>query len=269
MLSMTTDYKVSTECPEPYLRRIAEAGFTHVHWCHHWSTDFLYAESEIGQIADWLEDYGLAVTDLHGTAGQEKAWMAFEEYRRLAGVELVENRLRMVARLGADVVIMHMPGLGGDVRQWDQTQRTLDELEPCARACGVRIAIENGCWDDIERVLDHYPPDFVGMCYDCGHGNCDGVGLDRLEAGLKDRIISIHIHDNDGEKDLHQIIGHGTVDRPRLARVIADSSYEKWLNQECTMDNTDIEDEAEYLAEAYRQGAALAEMIAQYKEGKG
>ncbi|MCX7935928.1 MAG: hypothetical protein N3A66_11800, partial [Planctomycetota bacterium] len=60
MPAMTSDYAQSTGDPSPYLRRIAAAGFSHVHWCHHWNTDFLYARCEIEQIASWLKDFGLA-----------------------------------------------------------------------------------------------------------------------------------------------------------------------------------------------------------------
>ena len=64
-LSLTTDYATDTGNPEPYLKRIAEAGFSHVHWCHHWNTDFLYSPYEIAQIAEWLDDFGLRLLDLH------------------------------------------------------------------------------------------------------------------------------------------------------------------------------------------------------------
>ena len=64
MLSCTTDYFRKTECPEPYLRRIAEAGFSHVHWCHQWNTDFVYAEPEIARIESWLDELGLKLLDL-------------------------------------------------------------------------------------------------------------------------------------------------------------------------------------------------------------
>ena len=47
MLSMTPDYVRSSGDPAPYLRRIADAGFSHVHWCHQWNTDFLYAACEV------------------------------------------------------------------------------------------------------------------------------------------------------------------------------------------------------------------------------
>ena len=200
MISMTTDYARSTGDPSPYLRRIADAGFSYVHWCHQWDTDFLYAQCEVEQITAWLGEYGLALLDLHGSAGPEKNWAAAEEYRRLAGVELVRNRLEMTARLGGEVVIMHA-GLAarpdGMSSAWDSLRKSLDELEPYARTLGVRIAIENGNWPLIETVLGAYPPDYIGLCYDSGHGNKDGVGLARL-ASMKDRLISIHLHDNDG-----------------------------------------------------------------------
>jgi len=264
-LSITTDYAQQAGSPQPYLRRIAEAGFTHVHWCHHWNTDFLYSRPEIEQIERWLREFGLGVTDVHGSAGQEKAWMAPEEYRRLAGVELVQNRIRMAARLGADVVIMHVPALGDPAHnpdRWDQARRSLDAVEPCARECGVRIALENGKWDDIERLLALYPPDYVGLCYDSGHGNMDGAGLDRLEAGPKQRLISIHLHDNDGTQDLHNIPFTGTVDWGRLARLIAGSPYAKWVNLECLIANSGMRDEEDFLSAAREAGEALTGMIA-------
>ncbi len=276
MLSMTTDYANvhADDCPEPYLRHIAEAGYSHVHWCHQWLGDFVYSDAEIEQIGLWLKEFGLGVTDIHGSAGQQKAWMALEEYRRLAGVELVENRIQMAARLGTDVVIMHLPPhMNAEEKgpQWDQARKTLDELEPCARRCGVRIALENGDFDLIERLLGLYAEDYIGLCYDCGHGNhgnMSGSGLDRLEAGMKDRVISVHLHDNDGVSDLHDIPFRGTVDWPRLACLIAESSYRKWVNLETLMMSTDIEDEDEFLALCYKAGTDFAEMIARCKSGE-
>jgi len=265
-LSMTSDYACSTGSPEPYLRRIAEAGFTHVHWCHHWNTDFLHSQHEIEQVGRWLRDFGLGLTDLHGSAGQEKAWIAREEYVRRAGVELVENRIRMAAQLGADVMIMHVPLLGDPAAEptlWDRARRTLDELEPCARQCGVRIAIENGSHDDIERLLAVYPPDYLGLCYDSGHGNMDGAGLSRLEAGLKDRLISVHLHDNDGRSDQHNIPMRGTVDWPRLAHLVAESPYQKWVSLETLIASSGIGDAGKFLAAARRAALSLAQMIQQ------
>lgn len=255
MLSITTDYARDRGHPENDLQRIARAGFSHVHWCHHWNTDFLYGPAELEQIAAWLAELGLCALDLHGSAGLEKNWTSPMEYQRRAGVELVANRLEMTARLGGNVVVMH----GG---WWEALRRSLDDLAPRARDLGVRIAIENGDWALIGQALEAYPPELLGVCYDCGHGNIPGDGLDQLERH-KDRLIAIHLHDNDGTADQHRLPFTGTVDWARLMGIIARSSYGGCISLEVSMRNEGIADEDEFLARAFGIGTQLSEMLAQ------
>lgn len=265
MLSMTTDYFTSTGCPEPYLQRIADAGYTHVHWCHQWNTDFLYDDCEIDQIAAWLRDCHLALTDLHASMGKEKNWGSVRKYERLAGVELVRNRIRMTSELGSDVIIMHLPNLKEPTTRqatWDSLRKSLDALAPYARQHSVRIAIENGDFEEIDPVLAMYPPDYLGLCYDCGHGNMRPDGLNRLDR-LKDRLISVHLHDNDGTADQHNLPfwDGGTVDWRRLASILAKSGYLKWVNMESTMKNSGMTDEPAWLAKGVEAGTRLSTMI--------
>lgn len=273
MLSVTTDYVVDRGCPEPYLARIAAAGFTHVHWCHHWNTDFLYADAEIEQIERWLKECGLALLDLHASAGCEKNWGSHRDYERRAGVELVANRIRMTARLGGEIVILHVPGRaeGVDPGDYEDALRiSLDALEPVAGSCGVRIAFENGGHDDFERLrrlLAAYDSAYVGVCYDAGHGNLGGCGLEQLES-VRDRLLSVHLHDNDGTADQHNLPFTGTVDWERLAAILARSSYAKCVSLESNMGGMSGVSEEAFLAEAYRVGELLTRMIDAARGGR-
>lgn len=258
MLSITTDYARDTGDPSPYLRRIADEGFSHIHWCHHWNTDFLYSRWEMEQIRKWSETYGLQLLDLHGSAGNEKNWASSQEYQRLAGVELVKNRIEMTSYLSADVTIMHVPADPDSV----SVRKSLGALEPFARERNVRIAIENGSFEAIHKLFSEYSPEYVGLCYDSGHGNMRADGLDHLES-LKDRLISVHLHDNDGASDQHKLLFSGTVDWERLARIIAESAYTKCVSMEVTMARTGIEDEKVFLAKAFETGTRFSEMIAE------
>ncbi|MFW6158757.1 MAG: sugar phosphate isomerase/epimerase family protein [Planctomycetota bacterium] len=264
MVSMTTDFASAVGCAGPALRLIAEAGFTHVHWCHQWNTDFLYDSAEIAEIARWLDQFGLGLTDLHGSAGVEKSWTSLREYERLAGVELVRNRVGMAAALGADVVIMHPGAEPGDSeearRHREQLLRSLDTLEPFCRSHGVRLALENGDFELIGSLLAQYGPDFLGLCYDSGHGNLPGGRGKCLEAHRR-RLISVHLHDNDGLKDRHWIPFRGTVDWAWLAGVIARSSYDKWVSLEATMNDSETEEAEAFLARAYRAARRVARGI--------
>ncbi|MEN6644960.1 MAG: sugar phosphate isomerase/epimerase family protein [Armatimonadia bacterium] len=269
MISIATDYKQGTGNPYPHLKAIAEAGFTHIHWCHQWNTDFLYSTSEVNQILQWLQELGLRVTDIHASAGSEKGWASAQEYERLAGVELVANRLEMTSRLGSDVAVLHIPLEPTDeparLAYWDRVRRSLDTLAHCSRATGVRLALENGgtpeSWLPITRVLSEYTPEFVGLCYDSGHGNISGDGLDQL-ATHAGRLIAVHLHDNDGSGDLHQLPFMGTLDWGRLAGLIAGSSYRKWVNLELSMTRSGYEDEAPFLREAATLANRLTGAIA-------
>ncbi|MGQ9663022.1 MAG: sugar phosphate isomerase/epimerase family protein [Kiritimatiellia bacterium] len=260
-ISIATDYAKDTGDPSPYLRRIAEAGFTHIHWCHHWNADFIYSRAEVAQVQAWLIAYGLKLLDLHGSLGPEKNWGSPREYERLAGVELVKNRLEMTAFLGGDVVVMHLPA---EVA-WDALRRSLDELQPVVMKLGVRIALENGKFEAIRKVFSEYSPSFVGLCYDSGHGNLVPDGLDQLDV-CRDRLISVHLHDNDGREDQHRLLFSGTVDWERLARIIGASAYRKCVSIEASMGRSGWEDEAGFLKVAYATGMRFSAMVQRVRE---
>jgi len=258
LLAQTTIFRQALGDPEPVLRLIAEAGFTHIHWSHQWYTDFLYAASEIAQIQSWLQAYHLQVLDIHASAGQEKRWDAPEAYRRLAGVELVRNRLEMAAALGARAIVLHahsnMP--------LDSQRRSLSELEPYARLLGVQIALENlfeGNHACLASLFAEFEPDFLGYCYDCGHGNMLPDGMAELEA-WKDRLAVLHIHDNDGTKDQHKLPFTGTVDWDRFIHILDQSSYRGPINLENTLGNHPEMQDADFLQAAYQAAARLESM---------
>jgi len=272
MLSMTTDYFTDTGCAEPYLRRIADAGFTHVHWCHEWCTDYAYPDDEVRQIEGWLGKCGLKLLDLHASAGMRegggsppvKDWASGTEESRCAGVELVRNRIEMAARLGGDVIIMHVPkSLTADALAASPVRRSLDELQPLAAKAGVRIAIENMANDafgTLRALFALYAPDYLGLCYDSGHGNVGGKGLDHLDT-VKDRLIAVHLHDNDGSGDRHDILFNGTVDWPRLAQILARSSYSKCVSSEANMRKSEIRDERLWLQKSFVACTTFARMV--------
>jgi len=285
MLSLTSDYVTDRGDPEPYLRLMAEAGFTHVHWCHHWRSDFLYADSEIAQIGRWLDAYHLRLIDVHGSEGVEKFWYAPQEYARLAGVELVKNRIDLAARLGGDAVVMHVypPTLHPDFASFnellfDQIRRSLDDIETYARERNVRIALENlidfpaieaGVVDAVHatdnadligRLLSIYDPAFLGFCFDSGHAM---LGWDRVVrfAPFFERLIALHLHDNDGISDQHLPLYTGVVDWERIARLIAASPYAKPLTFELSIRHTGFQEPESFLRHSIKGCRRFAERV--------
>ena len=260
MLSVTTDFLTGVGCPKADLRSIADAGFSHVHWCHQWDTDFIYSDVEITQIKTWLKEYNLKVCDLHASDGKEKCWYSEKEYERLAGVELVKNRINMVSQLGSNVIIMHT-----GVKYSDALRKSLNEIESYAKFHGVRIACENSTkvyFDVISQIFADYSTDYIGLCYDSGHGNLDksARGLNDLEK-FKDRLLSVHLHDNDGEGDQHLPPFYGNINWNKLIDIISDSAYNKMISMEVSQPNSKIDNTKEFLKIVYDNGMKLSEMI--------
>lgn len=274
------DFEAGIGNPEKYLKAIAEAGFSHVHWCHHWSGDFSYSESEMAHIGKLLEKYNLILADIHGSEGKEKFWYSPQEYARLAGVELVKNRIEFCARFGGDAVVMHAYPMRSEA-EWDRLRKTLDALMPFALERGVKIAIENlidfrgvrfdgvpieeaeDNWGLIQQIFDQYPAEFIGLCYDSGHAN---LGYDRsaeLEKFL-DRLLVLHLHGNDGTNDQHRNLFVNDLDWDNLAKVIAKSPYDKPMSLEVMVSELDA-DEPAFLKTAFSTGNRFSEMVSNYR----
>jgi sugar phosphate isomerase/epimerase len=226
----------------------------------------MYTDDEINQIGGWFKEYGLKLLNLHGSHGQERAWVSLDENQRKAGLELVQNRVQMTARLGGKVIIMHLPTTAPPEQRpalLVQIRKSLDEIEPFVKEHGIRMALENMIGEDfemLEKLIPDYDPGFLGFCYDSGHGNMGGKGVQGLE-GLKDRLIAIHLHDNDGSDDQHKIPFTGTVDWDVLMRIIAASAYAECINLEVVISDTGIPEEGEFLRQTYQAGERLDRML--------
>ncbi len=250
-LSLTSDFAGSTGEPALSLKALAEAGFTNVLWCHHWNDDFLYGPHELAYLKGLFREYGLALSDIHGSQGVEKCWHSPVEYRRKAGVDLVANRIEMFRELGGDgTIMMHVPffSVGADEAarrdvqaHFDALCRSLDELMPLLEEADCAISAENMWTDDwtlIEELLARYPAERLGICYDSGHANALGNNrIDSLDRN-KGRLLALHLDDNDGTGDQHQPPFYGTIDWDRLAQIIATSSYKRPLSFELSIMNT-------------------------------
>jgi sugar phosphate isomerase/epimerase len=264
-LSIATDYAGGTGDPSPKLKNIANAGFKNIQWVHHMDGDFIYTQSEIDYVAKLLKKYKLSIYDIHSATGNEKNWFSLIEYQRQAGVDLVKNRVDMCKQLGGSVIVMHTPSPIKSMQpQWRQLKLSLDELKDYCLKKQVKIAIENcDLFDDfsgIKQLFNTYSDNFLGLCYDSGHGNHTEYSLENLDS-VKDRLISLHLNDNNGLTDQHRFVFTGVLNCQKLASIIKSSPYNQSLTFELLMVNTNLKDENLFLKQAYNDGQKLLSMI--------
>ena len=262
-LCITTDFDDDGGPIEPRLALFAAAGFTHIHWCEHWSRDVLYEDFYADGVGRALARAGLKLLDVHGAETESARPSAAEEPARARGVRLLRNRIRFASRLGADAVVVHSgpfgPATPEGAARWAALARSFAEVAPLCRETGVRVALENAAGPtppEFFEVVESLPASVAGFCFDSGHANLKGGDPD-LPVRMGARLAVLHLHDNRGEKDDHALPGTGTVDWDRLLRGLRAAGYAKPLNFEVGL-KSQTRPAAEFLAEAFRLGSGLA-----------
>mgnify|MGYP006282642991 CR=1 FL=1 len=275
------------------LKMIRDAGFTHVHWNPDAGSSYFYAPSEINHIAELISEAGLRAKSLHAAHGlhhvserksphidRRKDFTSAVEWRRKAGVDLIVNRIELARRLDTDSVVLHVtiPSSFDDSATREaflaNVCKSFDEIRPVAEKHNVAIAVEN--LQDrsdhtsmlLERLFDRYPIEFVGWCFDSGHGHSvDNKSMAFLEPFVP-RLIITHLHDNYGAKDDHLIPGDGTIRWDEIARMIAGSPAELPLVYETPPDRYSLSRLGFYAA-AFRSHTELTAKVEELRATSG
>jgi len=134
--------------------------------------------------------------------------------------------MRLCAFFGCRYIVIHgfkLARFVGEEEEWRQTERFIDSIAPMARELGIVICIENlydgigghlvegPCCDArkaaerIDRINNRYKTEVLGFCFDTGHSNLVGIDFNDFLSTLGNRLKVLHIHDNDGIRDLHQL----------------------------------------------------------------
>lgn len=318
-LALATDWGIlenSPESMEEQLKKLNEAGVTHVHWAYDWDFEYMYSKWEMIQIKELLEKYSIKVKGVHATEGNTRCRVkdgkplflnrtrmrdnrkditSIHEYNRLAGVELVQNRVNLAHLLGAKEIVLHLVVPYEDFdndpsfkeKWYEQAFKSFDELKPYCDAMGVRIAIENMIctpakyqFEKFDRLFERYDKEYMGICIDTGHAAlvCNGKTEGFFER-YYDRLIAMHLDDNFGvdpslsddpdgavqKSDKHVTPYEGICNWDKICQYIAKSPYELPLTLEVTVPHSTLEEEKEGLTELIAAGEKLTNIVLDYR----
>ena len=286
MLAMTSDFRETNRKSvdiRDTLALIVRAGFTHVHWCHEWTGAYIYSAYEMLQIREWRDELGFMVKGVHATAGEKDAdlknYVSSNEYSRLAGLELIKNRVDLAYILDAEDIVLHLDlpwqrfETDKDYRDcfFRQALKSFDELEFYCKTRHIRICIENGSAVPpshsrymFDTLFKRYDEKYMGLCFDTGHAlmACKENCLEYAER-YNNRLFVLHIHDNNGEKDEHLIPFEGGFDWEGFAPVLARSPYRFPILMESS--HKDAGDDSIWLEKAFISGNRFASMVQKYR----
>lgn len=153
--------------------------------------------------------------------------MASKEMNDYLWNEVAPKSMKVCAFFNCQYIVIHgcklAHYLGSEDEEWKQTSRFIDSIAPLAKELGITICIENlydsigghlvegPCCDvkkavkRIDHINEKYHAEVLGFCFDTGHANLVGIDFESFITELGERLKVLHIHDNDGSADLHQI----------------------------------------------------------------
>lgn len=126
------------------------------------------------------------------------------------------------AAAGATHMVLHTHQFASPIFLRDVSQRHAREnvakLGRIAQEHRVLLLVENIGFHDkmlfdqeeFVRLFDEIPT--IKALLDVGHAHINGWDIPRVIQDLGEHLQAVHLHDNDGARDLHLPIGEGTID---------------------------------------------------------
>jgi sugar phosphate isomerase/epimerase len=221
------------------LSRIQAAGISAVEiFCARQHLDYRN-KSQLQELAHWFRDSDLTLHSLHlpmyddeywGRSGPHATLNIADQTKttRIRTVDEIKRALEIAELIPLKYAVQHLGSPEQEFSDWavDTAFISLDELRSFGRQRKVEILLENipNGLSTAERL--HYFQGVthldLGYVFDTGHANL-GAGVEREFEIMKDRIRSLHVHDNDGKQDQHlfpMVAEGGTVDWKRTMQLL-------------------------------------------------
>jgi sugar phosphate isomerase/epimerase len=191
----------------------------------------------VRELADGLEVHALRLQSMHAPTernlapGRESgvpiSVCESERGRRQDAVDEIKRVLEVAESIPFRILVLHL-GHGRqplDQRRIDAAFSSLEHLAVFAKHRGVTIALENTPGElTSPSTLTHFIDDThlydLRLCLDTGHAHLED-GVDASLEIMRQRLATMHIHDNHGERDEHLLPFEGGINWDSLLEKVA------------------------------------------------
>lgn len=214
----------------------------------------MFDPRRIKKIKKLAHDHGISLS-LHLPYCLNPASLVPDLYQ--ASLGYFKQGLALAGELEARWVTAH-PGYYQGLAAWDwmrcEAMTTLKvflgDILPSCGSLKIPLVIENNtslpvngqffnlgsCAEDFQDLFNSFPSPYLQMCLDTGHANIAEGVMPYLERFF-DKIVNMHIHDNQGEVDEHLPPGDGTIEWSPVLEFLVKNEYRGVLNIELLNDD--------------------------------
>jgi len=148
-------------------------------------------------------------------------------------LRFAKKELILAKKLGAKIITIHSGYKEAyPAENFRTAVRNLKKIVSIGKRYGIEIGIEHSpkgggalCITEEELLKVVNSVKDLKMVFDLGHANTTESGPIKYFKKVKNQVINIHIHDNNGEWDQHLLIGEGNINFKRLLKEFKKSNY--------------------------------------------
>jgi sugar phosphate isomerase/epimerase len=189
---------------------------------------FNYHEKEhIKEIGAWFKDENIQFHSMHSPIYASNDFRSgapplnivdADKRNRIDAMDEIKRAIEVAEYAPFRFLVQHVgrSDEADDPRKFEAALSSIEHLRAFARPLGVSLLVENipNDFSTPERLMEllkslHYPD--LGICFDTGHAHLMS-SVHQAFGVLEQRILSTHIHDNNGDRDTHLWPGQGTID---------------------------------------------------------
>lgn len=255
-ISFYFGYKIE---PKIRVKMIKEAGFD----CVITSADkrFNKQNGKISKQVKLIKKAGLKLSSLHASYDDNELFNFFLNNKIGDRIEKnIIKDLKIAKKYGFSCVVVHLKEEYSEIG----VERIKRILNVCEKL-DVPIAVENIDYRSLfVKIFENIDNKYLKFCYDSGHNNFFDSEFDYLSK-YGDKLMCVHLSDNDGTDDLHTLNKYGNILWKNIAKGLAKSN-EVNLDYELIMRVKGKCDAEGTLEECYNQACELENMILRFKE---
>lgn len=227
--------------PEGIFARMMEVGYDAADWgipdiqADYYHDDKIM-EEYCQKVRAGVEKTGITLWQAHGP------WPTDDKTpeTRAEGWRCFHRAVYMCHLAGCPRLVIHpqMPFGWGEEQDADYAEKLtielLQDLMPDCEKYGVTICLENmpmkahriSPIPKIVEAVQKVGSDHIGICLDTGHVNVYGTDLGEMVRCAAPYLQSLHVHDNDGQRDAHQLPFLGCANWESFIKALAEIHYQ-------------------------------------------
>lgn len=145
------------------------------------------------------------------------------------------KQFKLLKKCGIPIAVMHVTKTKTPPPMSLIGLKRFQTLANNAQKYGIILALENSRKPDyFDYVFDNVTSDNLKVCYDSGHDHAftkDSFNFDKY----KNKIVAVHLHDNNGQEDEHLYPFDGNIDWEQVLTKLKHAGYKGPITLEVVM----------------------------------